>query len=75
MFKSRKNSRALISVKSKFVYLLFAIVYLQDMQDDMEDLFEQNQEIQEVMSRSYGGMDDVCDADLEAGLYSRTEAN
>eukprot|EP01086_Lenisia_limosa_P008650 TRINITY_DN3062_c0_g1_i3.p1 TRINITY_DN3062_c0_g1~~TRINITY_DN3062_c0_g1_i3.p1 ORF type:complete len:195 (-),score=62.54 TRINITY_DN3062_c0_g1_i3:39-623(-) len=41
---------------------------IEDMQDDMEDLFEQNQEIQEVMSRSYGGMDDVCDADLEAEL-------
>ena len=34
----------------------------------MEDLIEQANEIQEVMSRTYGVPDELDEADLEAGM-------
>ena len=37
------------------------------MQDELEDLMEQNEEIQEVMGRSYG-MPEIDDDELEAEL-------
>ena len=39
----------------------------QDVRDDLEDLMEQANEIQEVMSRSYGLPDGLDEDDLEAG--------
>lgn len=39
------------------------------MQDDMEDLLEQNEEIQEAMSRTYGIDEDIDECDLDAGEY------
>ena len=40
---------------------------LEDLVDDMEDLMEDSNEMQEILGRSYGTPDDVCDEDLEAG--------
>lgn len=39
-----------------------------DMQDTMADLLDESQEMQDILSREYGGMEDIDDADLEAEL-------
>lgn len=41
---------------------------IEDMQDDMADLLEQNEEIQDALSRSYGVGEDFDEADLDAEL-------
>jgi charged multivesicular body protein 5 len=41
---------------------------VEDLRDDMEDLMMESNEIQEVLSRSYGLPDGVDEADLEAEL-------
>lgn len=38
------------------------------MQDEMEDLMEQANDMQEMISRSYGLPDDVDEDELNAGL-------
>lgn len=50
---------------------------LEDLQDDLADLMADTDEINELMGRSYGMPDDVCEADLEeelAGLEDMWEA-
>ncbi len=37
------------------------------MQDDLEDMLEQVNEVQEIMSRSYGVPDDIDEDELQAG--------
>ena len=41
---------------------------IESLHDELEDLMEDNQEIQEVLGRSYG-MDEVDETDLEAGDF------
>lgn len=41
---------------------------IEDMQDDMIDMFEDMEELQDIMSRGYGVPDGLDDADLEAEL-------
>ncbi|GFO31744.1 charged multivesicular body protein 5 [Plakobranchus ocellatus] len=51
----------------KKAYKHVNIDQIENMQDELEDLMEQNNEIQEVMGRSYG-MPEVDDDELEAEL-------
>ena len=41
---------------------------VEDLQDELEDMMLENEEIQDVLSRSYGVSADVDEADLEAEL-------
>lgn len=41
---------------------------VEDTMDDLADLMEDAEEIQEIMGRSYGGMDDIDEDELEAEL-------
>jgi len=41
---------------------------IEDMQDDLADLMEDANEINEMLGRSYGGLEEVDEADLEAEL-------
>lgn len=41
-------------------------LYLQDLQDQLEDMMEDANEVQEALSRSYG-TPDIDEEDLEAG--------
>tara|TARA_R110002050_G_scaffold183932_1_gene317380 strand:+ start:309 stop:800 length:492 start_codon:yes stop_codon:yes gene_type:complete len=43
------------------------------MQDEMEDMFDMQNEIQEVMARSFAVPEDIDDADLDAGRFSALE--
>jgi charged multivesicular body protein 5 len=45
---------------------------IEKIQDEMEDLFEQANEIQETLGRSYGLPDDIDEDDLEAGQSMKT---
>eukprot|EP01121_Diplochlamys_sp_Union-15-3_P020650 TRINITY_DN8101_c0_g1_i2.p1 TRINITY_DN8101_c0_g1~~TRINITY_DN8101_c0_g1_i2.p1 ORF type:complete len:214 (-),score=55.72 TRINITY_DN8101_c0_g1_i2:38-679(-) len=56
------------TLKSQFKEMDIDNIY--DMQDEMQDLLDQNNEIQEVMSRSYEMPYDVDEADLEDELNS-----
>ena len=40
------------------------------MQDDMQDLLDESNEVQELLSRSYMTPDFIDDADLDAGKMS-----
>ena len=53
-------------IKSQFKKM--NIDKIENMQDDMADLLEQADEIQEVMSRSYGMPEGIDDDELEAEL-------
>ena len=46
----------------------FSVDEVERMQDDLADLYEQHQEIQEVMGRAYGVPDDVDEDDLAEEL-------
>eukprot|EP00696_Hemimastix_kukwesjijk_P006822 gnl/Hemi2/18662_TR6181_c0_g1_i1.p1 gnl/Hemi2/18662_TR6181_c0_g1~~gnl/Hemi2/18662_TR6181_c0_g1_i1.p1 ORF type:complete len:226 (-),score=88.76 gnl/Hemi2/18662_TR6181_c0_g1_i1:189-866(-) len=46
---------------------------IEDMHDDLDDMLMMNDEIQEVLGRSYGVPDDLDDADLEAELAGLEE--
>jgi charged multivesicular body protein 5 len=46
----------------------FSVDEVERMQDDLADLYEQHQEIQEVMGRAYGVPDDVDEDELAAEL-------
>ena len=41
---------------------------VEDIMDEVEDGLEDAEELQEIMSRSYGNMDDVDEYDLDAEL-------
>ncbi|KNC54174.1 charged multivesicular body protein 5 [Thecamonas trahens ATCC 50062] len=55
-------------LKKQFNSKALDIDAIEDLQDDMEDLFEQNQDIQEAMARSYGVAEDFDEEDLDAEL-------
>jgi len=46
---------------------------VENLYDEMEDLYETSNEIQEVLSRSYGVPDELDEADLEEELASLGE--
>jgi len=50
-----------------------SISEIEDMQDDLEELFEDQEEIQEILGRSYGIPDGLDEADLEAELAGLEE--
>lgn len=51
--------------------LKYATHIVKTMQDEMEDLLEQANEVQEIMSRSYGVPQDIDEDELQAGNFFR----
>lgn len=48
----------------------FNVDSVEDLQDDLQDLFDTSSQIQDVLSRQYDAPDGLDDADLEAELMS-----
>lgn len=42
--------------------------FYQDLQDDLQEMMDDSNEVQELLSRSYATPDYIDDADLEAGM-------
>jgi len=57
----------------KTQYKSINIDKVQDLQDDLADLMIDSEEIQEVMSRNYGDMDDIDDDELDDELAALDE--